>query len=219
MNHQEICHRIMSNKFNKSLKRDCFYYEKGSEKYIVLYHWQDGFAYRAGFKCLPNKIGFEEACSYIENRFKIKEKRKEYMMFADTLIKRETNDLEIRELRLEEEILLEQLKEACDIAEVEVAQLSIHDIHPLGGFVDGKLVAASSILSLWGAYDIGVITHPHHRQKGYSRALAYANAVWATQEGYPSMYRCDEDNIASYRCGLSLGYKEDVIIVVYELEK
>ena len=219
MNHNEICHEVLSNKFETKLKKGCFHFQKMKSPYIVLYEWKDGFAYRAQYKCLPHDCTLAQACIYIESNFKIKDKRGEYMMFCDTLKNKQVEQLEIRELELGDEQLLEAMKAKCSVSEVEVAQLSIHDIHPIGGFINGELIGASSILSLWGAYDIGIIVEPNSRKKGISSALVYANAKWAHTQEYPSMYRCDEDNIASYHCGLSLGYQEDVKIIVYELEK
>lgn len=219
MKHQEICHTIMSNKFNHSLKKGCFHYEKIASNHIVLYEWENGFVYRAMYKCLPNKINLAQACIYIESKFKVIHKRGEYIMFAHTLQKTEVAGLTIRELRLQDELLLEQMKAQCAQKEVEVAQISIHDVHPIGAFIDGVLVAAVSILDLWGAYDIGVICHPQFRNRKIARALAYASAEWANQQGHVSMYRCDDDNVASYHCGASLGFQADVRVMIYEIEK
>lgn len=212
--------QVLSNKFNTDMKDHCFHYEKIDTPHIVIYKWENGIAYKAPYKCLHKQMdNLMMIDTFIKNKFKIKNKRGEYYLFANEMHDYVVDDLEIRELTLQDEFLLERMMDACRPEESSLAQITIHDIHVLGGFIKGELVGLSSILDLWGAYDIGIITHPNFRKRGVSSALVAGNAKWVLAQNKICMYRCDEDNLGSYKTALKLSFEKTVDVIIYELEK
>lgn len=207
-------------KFDTQIKSGKTIFKKIDSPHIVLYEWEDGRAYCANYKCLPALKKMKDMCDYIENNIPFKKKRGEYYLFLDTLNKIEIpRDVHIRLLDYQDEMQLAQLKAACNPKECEIAQIMIYDIHVLGAFVKDTLVGVSSIIQLFNAYDIGILVHPQYRKQGISSALVYENTRWAQGQDKLCMYRCDDDNIASYKCGLKVGFKKEVDIVVYDLKE
>ncbi|MDD3348468.1 MAG: GNAT family N-acetyltransferase [Bacilli bacterium] len=82
-----------------------------------------------------------------------------------------TEGLTIRNLKEEDKKIVETLKKKCKSNEVEMGQVNLYDICPIGGFIGNKLVGIASILNIDEIYDIGVIVHPQHRNLGIGRSL------------------------------------------------
>lgn len=217
---KESYKRALSVKFDTQIKSGKTIFKKIDSPHIVLYEWEDGRAYSANYKCLPALKKMKDMCDYIESNIPFKKKRGEYYLFLDTLNKIELpKNVEIRLLNYQDEKQLENLKAACDSKECEIAQIMIYDIHVLGAFVNHTLVGVSSIIELFNAYDIGILVHPQHRRQGISSALVYENTLWAQAQEKLCMYRCDDNNIGSYKSGLKVGFKKEVDIIIYDLKE
>lgn len=77
-----------------------------------------------------------------------------------------------------------------------------------GCFDDGRLVSAASAYSWEGGpfADLGVLTLPNIRGRGYARAVVLAISDFSRQEGYEPQYRCQLDNLASVALAKSCGF-------------
>lgn len=216
-----MSHKIMlKHKFNTEIKENAFLFEKINTSHIILYKWNDGFAYRAQYKCIPSNISsLEEICTYVESKFDIENKRGEFYMFSEHIDLFEADGVYVRELNYQDNEALEDMKSDCDQDEIELAQIMIHDLHVLGAFMDDRLIGVSSILDLWGAYDIGILVHPYYRKKGISTMLVSHNAKWVLEQGKICMYRCDDFNTGSINTAKKLGFKTEVEVIIYELKK
>ncbi|NBK98898.1 MAG: GNAT family N-acetyltransferase [Erysipelotrichia bacterium] len=212
--------QMLQCKFKQELKAHKVIFEKLDTPHIVLYKWEDGFAYRAPYKCLPSKeMALEEMCYYIENKFNVIHKRGEFYMFTEQVKRYVAKDVVVRLLSYHEVELLEEMKAECASSEVNLAQIMIDDIHVLGAFVEGKLVGVSSILDLWNTYDIGILVHPKYRKRGISSMLVSENARWVLAQNKLCMYRCDDFNTGSIRTAKKLGFSTKVEVVVYEIKE
>lgn len=218
-----MSHKVMlKHKFNTNIKENAFLFDKIDTSHIILYKWSDGFAYRAQYKCIPanfSNSSLEEICTYVEHKFDIVNKRGEFYMFTEYMDNYDVDEVEVRELEYKDIEILEDLKSACDPQEVNLAQIMIDDIHVLGAFIEGKLVGVSSILDLWGTYDIGILVHQNYRRKGISSMLVAQNAQWILKRDKICMYRCDDFNVGSINTAKKLGFKIEVEVIIYELKK
>lgn len=214
-------HKVMlKHKFHTEIKENAFLYEKINTPHIVLYKWNDGFAYRAKYRCIPSNLSsLEDVCAYVESKFDIKSKRGEYYMFTEDMDLFVVDGVEIRELNYQDNEALEKMKNECDLSEVEIAQIMIDDKHVLGAFIENRLVGISSILNLWGTYDVGILVHPYYRKKGISKMLVSHNAKWVLEQGKICMYRCDDYNIGSIKTAKKLGFKTEVEVIVYDVKE
>ncbi|MFD1887434.1 GNAT family N-acetyltransferase [Paenibacillus wenxiniae] len=86
-----------------------------------------------------------------------------------------------------------------------------------GYFVDERLVSVASMY-VWNGTsfaDLGIITLPQFRGRGFGRQTVRAIVAQALKQGLESQYRCQPDNISSARLaeasGFSLFAKWDVI--------
>lgn len=209
---------ILSTKFKQTCIAGCFLYEKIDTSQVIVYKWDEGVYYKAPYKCLSKQMKtIEEMDRHIQSKCNVIQKREEYYLFIEDV--QMTSTIDIKELGLQDEEIVEKMKAACTIRENEEAQITIHDTHCIGAFVDNELVGISSILSLWGAYDIGVIVHPAYRNRGVSSALVAYNANWVLSQDKICMYRCDGDNIGSYKSALKVGFNKVVDVVIYDIER
>jgi RimJ/RimL family protein N-acetyltransferase len=79
-----------------------------------------------------------------------------------------------------------------------------------GCFVDGELVCAGTLTPFRGLpANIGVLTHPSHRNQGYGTAMVSALSAAALAAGPTAQFRVLEENRAALRIARVLGYVED----------
>ncbi len=91
------------------------------------------------------------------------------------------------------------LTAVCSAEDLDEAEVELDDWDVLGVVAEDRLVAAASAY-LWAGSqiaDLGVITHPDHRNQGHARALVRAFSRRLLTAGYEPQYRCDPDNYAS----------------------
>jgi GNAT superfamily N-acetyltransferase len=79
-----------------------------------------------------------------------------------------------------------------------------------GCFVAGELVCAGTLTPFGGLpANIGVLTHPGHRNQGYATAMVSALTLDALAESSTAQFRALEENRAALRIARVLGYVED----------
>jgi len=120
------------------------------------------------------RMTIDKATKIISKCSEIAEIRDEKYYFLDEEGKWNPQHLEgltIRDLNNEDKKIVDALKKKCKSNEVEMGQVNLYDILPIGGFIGNKLVGIASILDIGGIYDIGVIVHPQHRNLGIGRSL------------------------------------------------
>lgn len=93
------------------------------------------------------------------------------------------------------------LRDACDAAEWESAGIEL-DRNPIYAAFDGHvLAAASSWEDRGGAWNIGVVTHPQRRGRGYGRAAASVATQHALREGALPQWQTLIENAPSLAIG------------------
>lgn len=120
-----------------------------------------------------------------------------------------------RRLTDEDSYKFMEFHKACPNRDKEKGMVSLVDPTVYGCYEDDKLVCVASLWN-WGDHlsDIGVLTHPDYRGKGYAESVCKSilndvqrNIIW----------RCDKDNDASHQLALKLGFIEAGEI--YNLQK
>jgi len=118
----------------------------------------------------------------------------------------------LRVLTRKDKRALELMKMTCTEPELAHGQVAIDDDLVVGVFKDDVLVGAAS-LWFWGndLADIGVITGPKFRNNGVASAVVAEICNRAIAMGRTPIYRCDDDNIASVKLALALGFEVAVV--------
>lgn len=99
------------------------------------------------------------------------------------------------------------LADACDATEWEQSGISFES-QGFGCFADGHLVAVGMLDDRGGGVrEMGVITIPTWRGKGYGRAVASAAAGAGVADGGLVQYRTLSENAGSIRLAESLGFR------------
>lgn len=77
-----------------------------------------------------------------------------------------------------------------------------------GCFVEDRLVSAASMYPWSGTSfaDLGVITLPQFRGRGFGRQTVRAIGAQALKRGYEPQYRCQPDNVSSVRLAEASGF-------------
>ncbi len=131
-----------------------------------------------------------------------------------------TTEYEIKQLKIEDAELLEEMYENCDENEIDSAKVEIN--HPVifGILHNEKLVAASSFI-YWGKdiADIGVIVHPQFREKGLGKAVVTALCQNGIESDKLLQFRNDVRNIGSGKIASSLGFKEFLTLETFEIKE
>lgn len=105
-----------------------------------------------------------------------------------------------------------EFHKACPTLDKKSGSVSLSDPIVYGCFVDEKLVSAASLWN-WGEKlsDIGVLTHPDYRNKGYGKSICQ---MLLNEVDKLFIWRCDFNNIESYELALKLGFVEAGVISV-----
>lgn len=78
-----------------------------------------------------------------------------------------------------------------------------------GTFVDDRLAAVASMYPWRDTHlaDLGVLTLPANRGRGFAKATVRALSAAALNRGYEPQYRCQLDNVASAALAHSAGFE------------
>lgn len=77
------------------------------------------------------------------------------------------------------------------------------------GCFDGDRLVSAASMNLWDdspIADLGVLTLPEARGKGFARAVVEAINLYARRQGHEPQYRCQLDNAASVALARSCGF-------------
>lgn len=122
------------------------------------------------------KIGIERATDLISMKAEIKEIEDERYYFIDEDTDWnpiDKSDLKIKDLTEKDESKIRTLKKKCTQNELDLGQVNLNDLMPIGGYIGSKLVGVASILEInENIYDIGVIVDPEYRNNSIGSALA-----------------------------------------------
>ena len=120
-----------------------------------------------------------------------------------------------RKLTEEDRYKFEVFHKACPNSDKQQGMVSLSDPVVYGCFVDGKIVSVASLWN-WGdtLSDLGILTHPDYRGKGYGLSVCQT-LIKGTNRLY--IWRCDVKNEASFSLAKRIGFIETGTI--YCLEK
>lgn len=117
-------------------------------------------------------------------------------------------DRAVRKLAGADLLLLKKLEEACHPTEWTHSCLGYNSSSTYGYIIDDEVVAAAHCVMLHpGLASIGVLTHPQHRGRGYSTAVAHATVTQALEEGHSAHYQTMLENAPSIAVARKLGFK------------
>lgn len=128
-----------------------------------------------------------------------------------------TQDADVRALSSEDQVVFNEFQDTCPEDELDEAYVELEHWMVRGLFIDNKLVAIASAYPDGDEMiaDMGVITIPDERSKGYGARLIRAISADILAMGYEPQYRCQLDNTFSIKlaasCGLSLFATWDVL--------
>jgi GNAT superfamily N-acetyltransferase len=110
----------------------------------------------------------------------------------------------------EDEAALAKLRRQVPEEPVVDAGFDVAPRREYGCFVDGTLVCAGTLTPFRGLpANIGVLTHPAHRNQGFGSAMVSALTEEALAQSSTAQFRVLEDNRAALRIGRVLGFVED----------
>jgi len=113
----------------------------------------------------------------------------------------------VRQLGREDAALLEELNAACTPHDRRQGEVEIDHPVVVGCFDDGRLAAAASFIFYGEAVaDVGVITHPEARGRGFGKAAVTGLSRWGLEHGRILQYRAAVSNPGSIHIAESLGY-------------
>lgn len=115
----------------------------------------------------------------------------------------------IRQLSERDVVPLWQLADACNATDWENSGISFEGTIGFGSF-DGDTLVAASMLDRRGdgLMEVGVLTHPAHRGRGYARAVVSAAIRLGLQQCPLLQYRTLESNRASVGMARGLGFQQ-----------
>jgi GNAT superfamily N-acetyltransferase len=113
----------------------------------------------------------------------------------------------IRQLEPSDAPALAELQAACGADENDEAEVSVEDEIPFGCFQESRLATVATGFTLTGFMDIGVLTHPDFRKQGLGGAAVSTLSAWCLERDILPQYRCSEDNLASHKLALKLGFE------------
>jgi GNAT superfamily N-acetyltransferase len=103
---------------------------------------------------------------------------------------------------------IEELRDACDPVEWEHGDIDPSRNRVYGAFTGHTLVAAASWEARGDVSNVGVVTHPAYRGRGYGGAAASAVTQCLLDQGALPQWQTLLDNAPSLRLGQTLGYVE-----------
>lgn len=111
-----------------------------------------------------------------------------------------------RRLTSDDKLLFDEFHNSCSKVDKDQGMVSLEDPVAYGCFVDNKIASVSSLWN-WGEElsDIGILTHPDYRYKGYAKSVC---ETLMSETDKLFIWRCDSDNIGSKKLAESIGFIE-----------
>lgn len=130
-----------------------------------------------------------------------------WLGYADAQDYRPMPSDETRMLRPRDAPALRDLASASG-EEWEYSGISFESSVVIGRFVDGILVAAGTVeRTSRDLLNVGIITHPAYRGRGYGTEIVGALTSYGLRRGAVMQYRTLESNVPSMRIAATLGYQ------------
>ena len=108
-----------------------------------------------------------------------------------------------------------ELDAACSPEDLDAGYVELDHAVVTGTFADGRLVCKASAYPLFEAdeedapvWDIGFVTRPDARGKGYGKACAALLSREILGRGRVAQIRCTDDKLGSRGIALALGYRK-----------
>lgn len=117
--------------------------------------------------------------------------------------------------------LIARLIDASDADDLDEAELDLDELDNIIEVIvdsEGQIAsyASSHGFDMAPEYgDIGIITHPDHRNLGLGSAAVAAVCRRIRDEGYEPLYRCDETNAGSIALSSGLGFTNATQLTVF----
>ncbi|MCA0217052.1 MAG: GNAT family N-acetyltransferase [Actinobacteria bacterium] len=117
-------------------------------------------------------------------------------------------DSQTRPLTDEDAPLFDRFTEEAPEDDLDDAFVELDHWLVFGTILDGRLVSAASMYPWDGSRlaDLGVITLPEFRGRGFGRTTVRAMSALAIERGYEPQYRCQFDNASSVALAASAGF-------------
>ncbi len=114
----------------------------------------------------------------------------------------------IRQLTMDDANVFKAFVSSAPEDDLDEAFVELDHWLVFGYFVDERLVSATSMYPWSGTSfaDLGVITLPQFRGRGFGRQIVRAISAQALQQGFEPQYRCQSDNVASARLAKASGF-------------
>ncbi len=129
------------------------------------------------------------------------------VLFLDTpLTEKVKHYLKCRKLTEKDRYHFEEFQKASPEKDKKRGMVSLADPVVYGCFVDGKIVSVASLWN-WGnrISDIGILTHPEYRGKGYAKAVCQ-KLIHENNRLY--IWRCETNNEVSCKLAKQLGFQK-----------
>jgi RimJ/RimL family protein N-acetyltransferase len=112
-----------------------------------------------------------------------------------------------RELAAGDREAFDRLVDSCPRRERDLANVQLEHPAVFGCELGGELVSAASLIFLDEQLaDVGVLTHPDHRGRGFGTAAVSALCRWGLRAGRVLQYSFDSTHAASRRLAEALGF-------------
>lgn len=113
-----------------------------------------------------------------------------------------------------------RLAQACDATEWEHSGIKLEESPIFGHFLKDYLVAAGRLQSR-GSHllDVGIVTHPAHRGRGYGTAVVSAMTAYGLDQGKVMHYQTLQSNAPSMAIARVLGYQDYARTISVRLTK
>ncbi len=114
----------------------------------------------------------------------------------------------IRQLTLDDTAAFETFFSAAPKDDLDEAFVELDHWLVFGCFIEDRLVSVASMYPWKGTSfaDLGVITLPHFRGRGFGRQIVRAISAQALKQGFEPQYRCQQNNISSIRLAEASGF-------------
>lgn len=206
--------------FSKKRKAGKITFKRELKPQVVVYKWENEFAYTAPFKILSSNLLDEDMiCTRIEMKHPEFVKRKEYYLFCEEINSIFNPEITIRTLTYQDEDRLAAMKEECCKEDIDVANISVYEGEVIGAFLNQKLVGVCSCDSFFGMLDLAILVHPDYRRQKIASTLLSISVQKAIDKKGICLYRVDDFNIASYKTASLLGFEKKIEVIFYELEE
>ena len=90
---------------------------------------------------------------------------------------------------------------------------------PVFGCFDGEVLAAAGMLERWGdrLLQVGIVTHPGYRGRGYGKAVVSAMTAYGLATGGVLQYRTLQANLPSVGIARALGFRRFALTLAVRL--